>query len=110
MKCIITAGKEGFYAFHRGEEAHFPPLEVKLKNSAGAGDALFAGLIIGEALELPFFSSSGASALNLANCLAAMSVEAPDTINFQVSVESFRTFCGVHGHPEMETTLQKSSS
>ena len=111
MKCIITAGKEGFYAMHQAEEAHFPPLEVKLRNSAGAGDALLAGVIIGEALRLPFFpSTGGASALHLANCLAALSVEAPDTINFRVSLQAFKVFCEAHGHPEIESILQKSSN
>ena len=100
VKCIVTAGKEGFYAFYRGEVAHFLPHEVKLRNSAGAGDALLAGVIIGEALGLPFFGSSGPTTLRLANCLAAQSVEAPDTINFQISAESFQAFCRAHGYPE----------
>jgi len=110
VKCIITAGKQGFYGYHQGQMAHFPPLDVSLTNSAGAGDALLAGVIIGETLGLPFFPSAGASTLHLANCLAAQSVEAPDTINFHVSIDSFRSFCGSHGHSEIEILFQKSSS
>jgi sugar/nucleoside kinase (ribokinase family) len=108
--CVVTAGSGGFYAFRRGRTARIPSLNVECVNSAGAGDALMAGIIIADVLGFPFMppeenAAHSFSALELANCLAAMSVESPDTINFRVTPESFIAFCTAHGRTGVAAAL-----
>ncbi len=87
IQLVITDGGNGLYGFSENKEIFYPAVSVELQNSAGAGDAVFAGLLIGKILGYPFISKSGISSTMLANTLGALSVEAKDTINFTITYE-----------------------
>jgi len=53
MRIVITAGPAGAYACAGGAWCHCPAVQVPVKSTAGAGDALLAGVMIGEILGLP---------------------------------------------------------
>jgi 1-phosphofructokinase family hexose kinase len=46
-RVVITAGQQGAWAFSASEECFVPALELEPLNTAGAGDALMAGLAVG---------------------------------------------------------------
>jgi sugar/nucleoside kinase (ribokinase family) len=97
IQLLITAGDQGAYGFEKGCLEFLPSLQVNVANTAGAGDAMLAGLLIGRALGLPFAGTTAFSSLRLARLLAAFSVQSADTINFAASVETLRAFAQQHG-------------
>ncbi len=97
IQLLITDGEHGAYGFEKGYRQFLPALKVNVVNTAGAGDAMLAGLLIGKALGLPFTGDSGFSCLHLARLLAAFSVQSADTINFAAGVETLRAFAQQHG-------------
>lgn len=95
-KILITNGKQGAYAYEEGILQYLPALRVKAANTAGAGDAALAGLLIGVALDLPFLGKDGLSCFRLSRLLAAMSVTWPDTIHFGINLASLKAFAKEH--------------
>lgn len=73
---IMTAGREGSWAWDGRELAHLPALKVEAVNAAGAGDAFFAGVLAGLASGLAL-----TEAQQLGNLCGAFSTTSPDTIN-----------------------------
>ena len=71
----VTDGVRGAFASHRGNITSLPVLPVEAANTAGAGDAFLAGLIIGEALGYDFVSESGESAFVLGRMGSVRAVE-----------------------------------
>ncbi len=94
---VLTAGSEGVYGFHRDASLYLPRLKVKAVNTAGAGDALLSGVMLGQLLGLPFIAGRAPSALRLGRALAAMKVQSPHTINFDVNLKTLRAFLRRHG-------------
>lgn len=82
VRLCVTAGQEGLY----GPE-HLPALKVKVANTAGAGDAVLAGLIVGIVN-----GQDWDACLRLGRLLSAMSVTSPDTIHFGINWKTLRTF------------------
>ena len=73
---IMTAGREGSWAWDGRELAHLPALKVEAVNAAGAGDAFFAGVLAGLASGLAL-----TEAQQVGNLCGAFSTTSPDTIN-----------------------------
>lgn len=90
MQIVVSAGRHGAYAFDGGRWGHAPAIPVAVASSAGAGDALFGGVLAGLAAGLPLLSDKAgavqgprrlASALDLGVLLATINVMSPDTIH-----------------------------
>jgi len=76
IKLSITKGKDGSWTWDGSALTHLPAFSVQVENTAGAGDAHLAGLLVGltAGLSLP-------EAQQLAALTSGSSVESPHTIN-----------------------------
>lgn len=83
----ITGGRKGNWYSHNKAIYHQKPHDVKVVNTAGAGDAYLAGVIIGIAIGLPEVLSH-----ELGGLIAAFSVKSQDTIALNFSRESLYQF------------------
>jgi len=79
----ITQGKGGSWSWDRSTLTHVPVFQVQVQNTAGAGDAHLAGLIVGLA-----FGMSMQEAQQLATLTGSSSVESPHTINHETDRKS----------------------
>jgi len=96
IRLCITCGKKGIYGYHKEKVVYLPVLKVPAKNTAGAGDAVIAGMITGLLLGYPFISDNGHSCLKLGRLIGAMSVTSPDTINFDINLLNLKQFQRLH--------------
>ncbi len=102
IRIVISAGAKGAYGFEAGEWEYFPAPRVPVAATAGAGDALLAGVLSGLAAGLPLTLGSSVrrlqagaeieSALALGVLLASFSVTSPDTIHFQATLGRLEAF------------------
>ena len=102
IRIVISVGAQGAYAFDDGLWNYRPAPAVQVVSTAGAGDALLAGVLSGLASGLPLNakpSAQGAvtgskfsSALDLGMLLATFSVTSPDTIHFGASLARLEEF------------------
>lgn len=97
IKLTVTNGVQGSFAYEKGQQMFYPAYKVKAVNTAGAGDAYLAGLIIGIIKGLPFIGSSGNSCQQLATSVSSMSVTSKDTIHFGITGSSLRSFMLKYG-------------
>jgi ribokinase len=81
----VTKGKDGSWSWDGSTLTHLPVFAIQVENTAGAGDAHLAGLIVGLVAGL---SVQGAH--QLAVLTAASSVESPHTINKETDKRSLR--------------------
>ena len=84
-RIVVTCGRRGAWGFEGGRWTHCPALAVEAASTAGAGDALLGGVLIGLALGLSLTPEAGggavvASALQLGALTAAFAVASPHTI------------------------------
>ena len=77
MQIVVSAGKHGAHAFDGGRWGHAPAIPVTVASTAGAGDALFGGVLAGLAAGLPLLGG----ALDLGVLLATINVTSPHTIH-----------------------------
>jgi len=96
IRLCITCGEMGIYGYHREKVVSLPVLNVTVENTAGAGDAVIAGMITGLMLGYPFMSDIGRSCLKLGRLIGAMSVTSPDTINFDINLLNLKQFQRLH--------------
>jgi len=61
MQIVVSMGRSGAYAFDGARWAHAPAIPVKVASSAGAGDALFGGILAGLAAGLPLLPPAAAA-------------------------------------------------
>ena len=94
---FVTHGKQGIYSWQSGNVVFYPALTVKVVNTAGAGDAFFAGLLLGKIL--------GGDGIRLGRLLAAISVTSPDTIHFGINRRSLAAFARAHGEADVVRSL-----
>jgi len=94
LQLSITAGMHGSWAWDGQALSHVPCQKVNVVSTAGAGDAHFAGVLVGLAAGL-----SLAEAQELGGLVGALSVTSPHTINKEISCESLRTFVTKFGLP-----------
>ena len=86
--CVsITGGVRGSWVLHLGQISHHPAFKANVQNTAGAGDAHLAALIVGAIAGL-----SSADAQTLAALVASLSVESRHTINPEVGRASLTEF------------------
>jgi sugar/nucleoside kinase (ribokinase family) len=102
IQIVVSAGPEGAFAFDTGSWTRYLAPQLPVVSTAGAGDALLAGIICGQSLGLPLtyphpFAQmpSGVeirSAVELGLLLASFSVTSSHTINFDANPDSLSRF------------------
>jgi 1-phosphofructokinase len=92
MRILLTVGARGAYGFEGGCWRHRPALGVPVASTAGAGDALLAGMLAALAAGAPF-----AGALDFGALLAAYKVTSPHTIHPDASLDALLAFAATHG-------------
>lgn len=102
IRIIVSAGRQGAYAFANGVWDHCPAPSVTVASTAGAGDALMAGVLSALAVGIPFLRSGPTrttfsaqplgSALELGVLLAAYTVTSPHTIHPNANLEMLLAF------------------
>lgn len=102
MKMIVSTGAAGARVLENGMWSKHNAIPVEAVATAGAGDAMLAGVIAGLVAGLPLVgTSTGAaracSAINLGLVLAAFSITSPHTIHPGVSRRSFLSFAAENG-------------
>ncbi|HKW67269.1 MAG TPA: PfkB family carbohydrate kinase [Terriglobales bacterium] len=118
LRLVVTAGRLGAFAYSEGIWDFCPAPRVNVASTAGAGDALLGGLIVGEVCGIPFIrrdhsldrGSIGtvASALDFAVLLASYTATSPHTIHPQASKEALLAFAsqiGVELAPKIHRLL-----
>lgn len=83
----ITAGRRGSWVWDGHCLTHRPILAVETRGAAGAGDAHFAGMLVGLSAGL-----TPVEAQELATLVAAMSVTSPHTINRDIDGKTLGRF------------------
>jgi sugar/nucleoside kinase (ribokinase family) len=114
LRLVVTAGRLGAFAYWEGSWDFCPAPRVNVASTAGAGDALLGGLIVGEVCGIPFIhrdhsldrGSIGTvgSALDFAVLLATYTATSPHTIHPETSKEALLVFAseiGVELAPEI---------
>ena len=81
----MTAGARGSWCWDGTALTHLPVLPVRVEGTAGAGDAHLAGIIAGLAAGLPLRDAHQLGVLT-----AAVAVQSPHTINFELDREALR--------------------
>lgn len=79
----ITAGSRGSWSWDGQTLVHVPAFPVPVVSTAGAGDAHFAGILVGLSSGLTL-----AQAQELGTLVAALAVTSADTINFAVEQQA----------------------
>jgi sugar/nucleoside kinase (ribokinase family) len=100
IRLIVSSGAEGISVFDQGEWSHHPAIPTSVVSSAGAGDALLAGVIAGIVAGLPFVSRDyqepsvrkRRSAIDLGLLVAAFSLTSPHTIHPDFSQQTLWEF------------------
>lgn len=87
IRFCITAGRFGSWVWDGRDLHHREPFSVVAKNTAGAGDAHLAGLILGALGGLDLVTAN-----ERATALSALSVTSVDTINTEVDRENWLRF------------------
>lgn len=101
IRTIITAGRRGAFAMAGESWDYCPAPSVTAANTAGAGDALLAGVLSALAMQTPFMNVGArrhglslATALDFGVLLAAYSVTSPHTIHPEANLDSVLAFAG----------------
>ncbi len=97
----ITAGRSGSWVWDGAVLHHQAPRTVAAKNTAGAGDAHLAGLILGTVAGLGLVPANAR-----ATALSALSVTSPDTINTDID----RQNCVIFEQPAPAGTDQVTAT
>lgn len=97
MKMVVSAGAAGAHVLEYGRWSHHKAVPMEVVSTAGAGDALLAGIIAGLSAGLPLVQESTGlarkcGAIDLGLALAAFSVESPHTIHPGINRDSFLAF------------------
>ena len=107
INIVVSAGKDGVFAFSDGSWSHFATLPVKPISTTGAGDALLAGILTALIAGAPLInqtsrSENGArrylrSAIDFGILLASFSVTSPHTIHPHTNLANLRDFAAELG-------------
>jgi sugar/nucleoside kinase (ribokinase family) len=128
INIVVTAGKNGVFAFADGCWSHFASLPVKAISTTGAGDALLAGILTALIAGAPLINNrspsenggrrSLGSAIDFGILLASFSVTSPHTIHPDATMKSLLEFADDLGMtftdvlsqivPEDDLTLRKA--
>lgn len=111
MKAVITVGAAGAFAFDKGEWTYSASPKVPVASTAGAGDALTAGILAGIIVGMPFMTEPKAcrvegpvlrSALDFGIILGSFSVTSPHTIHPGAAPERLLQFAGSIGCADIQ--------
>jgi sugar/nucleoside kinase (ribokinase family) len=115
IQIVVSAGADGAYAFENGIWSYCAVPKVTVVSTAGAGDALLAGILCGLSLGLPLCCSGSTgqaglkeeigSALELGLLLASFSVTSPHTIHFEAKPEALERFVSSLANPRDESKV-----
>jgi len=94
MWFTVTAGARGSWCWDGAALTHLPILPVRVEGTAGAGDAHLAGIIAGLAAGLALREAHQLGVLT-----AAVAVQSPHTINFELDREALWTCAQATGLP-----------
>ena len=101
IRLVVSAGRRGAFGFDGGRWELSTAPAVRAVNTAGAGDALIAGIVSALAAGMPFLSSCVppaprpvATALDFGVLLAAYSVTSPHTIHPEANLDTLLSFAG----------------
>jgi ribokinase len=100
---VVTAGVRGAWVFAGGRSYHRTGVAVDVASSAGAGDALLAGVLVALASGVPLLPPEGVEndaftcALDLGVLLASLSVTSPHTIHPGADLDAVIRFADDHG-------------
>lgn len=107
LRIVVSAGAKGAYGFECGRSQFCPAPVLEPVSTAGAGDALLAGVVCGLSAGLPFImpheranSFSGQilrTALDVGVLNASFSVTSPHTIHPEAVLENLFAFTESHG-------------
>lgn len=108
LRVIVSVGRRGAYGFEGGRSQYCPAPVVQPISTAGAGDALLAGVLCGLAAGIPFImrnacgtdSFSGRTlrtALDLGVLNGSFSVTSPHSIHPDATMDNLLAFAGSHG-------------
>ncbi len=107
LRMIVSAGRKGAYGFEGGSSQFCPAPVLRPMSTAGAGDALLAGVVCGLTAGLPFIdrNESGSSfsgrilrtALDFGVLNASFSVTSPHTIHPDAVLKNLFAFAESHG-------------
>jgi sugar/nucleoside kinase (ribokinase family) len=122
LRIVVTAGRQGAFAFAEGHYNFCPAPEALVVSTAGAGDALLGAVLSALAAGVPFLRSGLVrrslneglltSALELGVLLGSYKVTSPHTIHPSVSLDSLRKFAadrGIEFSIEITTRMVESS-
>ncbi|HVO62105.1 MAG TPA: PfkB family carbohydrate kinase [Terriglobales bacterium] len=103
LRVVVSAGKLGAYGITAQASAFSPAHPVEVMSTAGAGDSLLGGVLVGLALGMPFVSSEGKSsqmvdsALQLGVLLGSLKCLSPHTIHPGASLNALIEFAAQRG-------------
>lgn len=102
VRLVVSAGAIGAFGYHAGQWEHCPAPRVPVSSTAGAGDALLAGILAGLTIGAPFIDPGTqrssisecplTSALDLGVLLASHTVTSAHTIHPEASRETLKDF------------------
>ena len=121
LRIVVTAGRQGAFAFAEGHYNFCPAPEVPVVSTAGAGDALLGGVLSALAAGIPFLRSGPVrrslneglltSALELGVLLGSYKVTSPHTIHPTASLDNLLKFGadrGIEFSNEITTRMVES--
>ena len=99
---MISAGKVGAYGITPKDSAFAPAQPVEVKSTAGAGDSLLGGVLVGLAIGMPFICSQAPaqmieSALQLGVLVGSFKCLSPHTIHPEASLDALIDFGAQRG-------------
>jgi sugar/nucleoside kinase (ribokinase family) len=103
LRLVVTAGERGAYAIEDGRSAHRAAPRVEVASTAGCGDALLAGVLVGLAVGAPFLGDRPAAAgrlddaLGLGVALASLNATSPHTIHPSATADVLLAFARSSG-------------
>ena len=96
IRLVVSSGSEGVDVLDQGTWRHRRALPVNVVSTAGAGDALLAGILAGLVLGLPLVSgeqdNAAQTATDLGLLVAAFSLTSQHTIHPGFNLEALRSF------------------
>jgi len=102
LSVVISAGKLGAYGITAKDSAFAPAQPIEVKSTAGAGDSLLGGVLVGLAIGMPFIRSQAPaqvieSALQLGVLVGSFKCLSPHTIHPEASLDALIDFGAQRG-------------